>query len=132
MQTLKYTIIKTEEQYIGYCNTLENLIEKDHDKHIDEIELLTLLIEKWDNENNSFSELSPIELLKELLFENNLKSKDLVDILNLSKGTVSKIINKQIGLSKNSIRKLSNYFKISQEALNKPYKLVTKKKETVV
>ena len=56
--------------------------------------------------------------------ENNLKAVDLATILNLSKGTVSKILNRQKGLSKETIRKLSDYFKVSQEAFNRPYKLV--------
>ena len=58
--------------------------------------------------------------------ENNLKAKDLSKILNLSKGTVSKILNYQKGLSKETIRKLSDYFKISQEAFNRPYPLINK------
>lgn len=55
---------------------------------------------------------------------NNLKSKDLVKILGLSKGTVSKILNYQKSFSKETTRKLSDYFKVSQKAFNHPYKLV--------
>jgi HTH-type transcriptional regulator/antitoxin HigA len=123
METLKYTIIKTEEQYNNYCDALENLLVKDDSKYMDEIELLTLLIEKWDNEHNSFNDLNPVELIKSLMEENNLKATDLTRILGLSKGTVSKILNYQKGLSKETIRKLSEHFKVSQEAFNRPYKL---------
>jgi HTH-type transcriptional regulator/antitoxin HigA len=123
METLKYTIIKSEEQYTNYCDALENLLVKDDSKYMDEIELLTLLIEKWDNENNSFNDLNPIELIKSLMHENNLKAADLTQILGLSKGTVSKILNYHKGLSKDTIRKLSEHFKVSQEAFNRPYKL---------
>ena len=90
----------------------------------DEIELLTLLIEKWDNEHNTFNDADPIELLKGLMEEHHLKAKDLVEILDLSKGTISKILNYQKGLSKDTIRRLSEYFKLSQEAFNRPYKLI--------
>ncbi len=124
METLKYTIIKTEEQYKEYCAKLETLIYQENQITQDEIDLLTLLIEKWDNENNTLMELSPIELLKSLMADHELKSKDLVKILGLSKGTISKILNYQKGLSKETIRKLSDYFKLSQEAFNRPYKLV--------
>ncbi len=124
METLKYGIIKTKKQYINYCNILEELINKGNQNYRDEIELLELLIEKWDNEHNSLADLTPVELIKSLMKENNLKSKDLAVILGLSKGTVSKILNYHKGLSKETIRKLSNYFKISQEAFNRPYKLV--------
>lgn len=123
MVELKYTVIKTEEQYANYCDILEELIVKDDPVFENEIELLTLLIEKWDNENNSFSDLNPIELLKSLMTENSLKATDLTQILGLSKGTVSKILNYHKGLSKETIRKLAEYFRVSQEAFNRPYKL---------
>ena len=116
MNTLKYTIIKTEKQYNKYCNTLEYLLVEGDKTLTDEIESLTQLIEKWDRENNSFDELTPVELLKSLMEENNLKAVDLSRILNLSEGTVSKILNCRKGLSKKSIRRLSDHFKVSQKA----------------
>ncbi|MBE9468744.1 MAG: helix-turn-helix domain-containing protein [Bacteroidetes bacterium] len=124
MELLKYTIIKNAKQYDKYCNDLERLVLADNKNVQDEIELLNLLIEKWDIENNSFTDLDPIELIKGLMDENKLKSKDLVEILDLSKGTVSKILNYHKGLSKDTIRKLSQYFKVSQDVFNRPYRLV--------
>lgn len=123
MGTLKYTIIKTEGQYANYCDILEELLLKDDSTLEDEIELLTLLIEKWDQEHNSFNDLNPIELIKSLMDDNNLKAAELTRILGLSKGTVSKILNYHKGLSKETIRKLAEHFKVSQEAFNRPYKL---------
>ncbi len=123
MEILKYKVIKDVEQYKEYCDILEELILNDNKATTDEIELLTLLIEKWDNEHNTFNDSDPIELLKTMMEEHDLKSKDLVEILNLSKGTISKILNYHKGLSKDTIRKLSDYFKLSQEAFNRPYKL---------
>lgn len=121
METLKFTIIKNQEQYDEYCDILENLMSQD--KNQDEIELLTLLIEKWDDAHNTFNDSDPIELLKALMNEKNLKAKDLVDVLDLSKGTISKVLNYHKGLSKDTIRKLSDFFKVSQEAFNRPYRL---------
>ncbi|HPE55255.1 MAG TPA: helix-turn-helix domain-containing protein [Bacteroidales bacterium] len=121
METLKYTIIKNSEQYDNYCNILEDLISEKSNQ--DEIDLLTLLIEKWDSEHNPFDESDPIELLKVLMHEHRLKAADLVNILGLSKGTISKILNYNKGLSKETIRKLAEYFKVSQEAFNRPYVL---------
>lgn len=121
MEVLKFTIIKNLKQYDQYCDILENMIS--NGKNQDEIELLTLLIEKWDDEHNTFTDSDPIEFLKALMNEGNLKAKDLVDVLDLSKGTISKILNYHKGLSKDTIRKLSVFFKVSQEAFNRPYKL---------
>lgn len=102
---------------------LEELVSADfkNKEMKDEIELLTLLIEKWDEENNSFDDVDPITLLHSLMEERNLKAKDLVEILGVSKGLVSDILNYKKGLSKEIIRSLSDYFKVSQEAFNRPY-----------
>lgn len=124
MKTLKYTLIKTEKQYNLYCSNLENLVSKEDTNLLDEIELLTLLIEKWDHEHSTLINLDPVQFLKALMEENNLKATHLTKILSLSKGTVSKILNYHKGLSKKSIRILSAYFKVSQEAFNRPYQLM--------
>ena len=124
MNPLKYTIIKNEEQYNEYCHILENLVIQDNEELMNEVDLLTLIIERWDSEHNALNKLDPIELIKALMEENNIRAKDLVGILSLSKGTVSKILNYQKGLSKRTIRKLAQYFRITQEALNRSYVLV--------
>ena len=56
--------------------------------------------------------------------DKKMKAKDLVEILGVSKGLVSDILNYKKGLSKEIIRILSAHFKISQEAFNRPYKLI--------
>ena len=129
MSSLKFTVIKNRKQYDKYCSILEKLLLTKNKTSNDEIELLTILIDKWDREHTSFDDISPVELIKSLMENNDLKAKDLADILELSKGTVSKILNLQKGLSKESIRKLSKHFNIAQEAFNRPYKLLTQRKD---
>ena len=131
MKTLKYTVIKSESQYNTYCKALEDLLESNENSNDsgDEIELLTLLIEKWDAEHSILTEANPIELLHSLMHDHNLKAKDLVAILGVSKGLVSDILNYKKGLSKEIIRILAGYFKVSQEAFNRPYKLIKNKGE---
>ncbi len=126
METLKYKVITGKSQYKEYSNILEQLIfsgSNDQNKKV-EIALLTLLIEKWDVGHISFSGLDPIQLLHSFIEDHNLKAKDLVDILGISKGYVSDILNYKKGLSKEVIRKLADYFKVSEEAFNRPYKLI--------
>ncbi len=77
----------------------------------------------WDDEHEVFKDQDPIELLKSFMLDHELRASDLVKILNLSKGTISKILNYQKGLSKETIRKLSSHFLVRQEAFNRPYKL---------
>lgn len=125
MESLKYKVIKTKKQYNEYCKVLEALSEEPLRKKgiADEMELLTFLIEKWDNEHNSFADTDPIVLLKSLMAEHGLQAKDLSAILNVSKGLVSDILNYKKGISKEVIRTLASHFRLSQEAFNRPYKL---------
>jgi HTH-type transcriptional regulator/antitoxin HigA len=122
---MKYKVIKSKTQYKEYAKIMEGLASSDlKSKEIrDEIELLTLLIEKWDEENNSFDDVDAITILHSLMEERNLKAKDLVEILGVSKGLVSDILNYKKGISNEIIRSLSDYFKVSQEAFNRPYEL---------
>ena len=89
----------------------------------DEIDLLTLLIEKWDQEHSTLHEVDPIRMLHSFMADHNMKAKDLADLLEMSKGYVSDILHYKKGLSKEVIRKLAERFKVSQEAFNRPYKL---------
>lgn len=126
METLKYTVIKDKQQYDEYCKTLEGLVFSGTKNSFieEEIDLLTLLIEKWDADHNTFSELDPVQLLMAFMKSHDLKAKDLVHILGISKGYVSDILNYKKGISKSVIRKLAEHFKVKQEAFNRPYTLV--------
>ena len=125
METLKFKIIKTREQYNSYCEALHQLVfDKSRSEEMEEeIELLTFLIRKYDQETNTLSEVPPIPLLLSLMKDHKLKAKDLSELLGVSKGLVSDILNYKKGLSKDVIRKLSEKFKLNQEAFNRPYEL---------
>ena len=127
METLLYKVIKTKKQYYEYCKVLEELVvvKVKSKEQKDAIELLTLLVEKWDDDHNTFAEANPIELLCHLMEVNRLKSIDMAAILGISKSLFSDILNYRRGLSKEVIRKLSERFKVSQELFNKTYTLVT-------
>ncbi len=127
MNTLKYKVIKTRKQYFDYCNQLEELVvlKTKNKEQKDAIELLTVLIEKWDEEHNTFTDADPIEILRYLMEENKLRSVDMATALGISKSLFSDIINYRRGLSKEVIRKLSERFNLSQELFNKAYKLVS-------
>ena len=125
METLQYKIIKTNAQYNKYCDILERLVDRGRKTKViqDEIELLNLLIEKYDEEHNSFDDADPIELLKGLMKEHKMKAVDVAKLLHVSEGLVSDMLNYKKGLSKDTIRILSERFKLNQEAFNRPYEL---------
>ena len=130
MTQLKYKVIKSESQYREYCNIHHDLVfshMKDRNTK-EEIELLTLLIEKWDDDHNTIPDIDPVQLLKAFMNDHQLKAKDLVELLSISKGYVSDILNYKKGFSKDVIRKLADRFKVTQEAFNRPYPLVSQRK----
>jgi HTH-type transcriptional regulator/antitoxin HigA len=123
---LKYTVIKNKSQYDQYCGQLEILLTQNDQAALqDEVDLVTLLIEKYDQEHNTFNETDPISLLRSLMHDNHLKPQHLTNVLGISKGYISDILNYKKGLSKEVIRKLADHFKVRQEAFNRPYKLVS-------
>ncbi|MCX6189995.1 MAG: transcriptional regulator [Bacteroidetes bacterium] len=130
MESLKYKVIKNKKQYNDYCHQLEELIDKRIKSKAlnEEIELLTLLIEKWDSEHNLLSELDPVQLLNSLMNDRGMKPVSLAQELGVSKGLVSDVLNYKKGFSKEMIRKLSETFKLSQEAFNRRYNLIETKK----
>ena len=131
---LKYTVIHSKKQYDTYCKKLEELVFlKIKNKAIkEEVELLTVLIEKYDEQNNISYKLDPIDLLKSLMKEHHIKPVDLSKILNVSEGLVSDMLHRKKGMSKETIRLLSKEFNLRQEAFNQPYQLfssILKKQE---
>lgn len=122
-----YTVIRSDEQYITYCNDLEKLTSaykaNPSEGLMDLIDTITLLIEKYDEEHSQLKETDPIQLLKSLISDNGMSQKDLAGLLQISKGHLSDILNYKKGLSKKVIRILSERFKVRQSAFNRPYKL---------
>lgn len=122
---IKYTLIKNADQYKEYCIQLENLLTGEITEQVqDEIDLLTLLIEKYDEDQNPVQDSDPVTLLRSFMVDHQLKAQDLTAILGISKGYVSDILNYKKGLSKEVIRKLAEHFKVRQEAFNRPYNLL--------
>ena len=122
---LKYTVIRSKTQYKDYCRTLEALAgSRSRSKGSkEEIDLLTVLIKKWDDEHSTFMDVDPVSLLHSFLKEHGMKARDLGDVLQVSKGYISDILNYKKGFSKEVIRGLASYFNVSQEAFNRPYDL---------
>jgi HTH-type transcriptional regulator/antitoxin HigA len=133
---MEYTIIKTKKQYREYCDRVMELAAKVSTKKLeDEMELIELLIDKWEAENgNKLSNMDPIELLKYFMENKNITRNDLIEILGINKSALSQILSYKKGLSKSVIRTLADYFKVSQEAFNREYelRLCRRRKEVLV
>jgi HTH-type transcriptional regulator/antitoxin HigA len=126
MAGLKYTVIKSREQYRKYCNLLEVLVfsGKKGKETESEIDLLTALIKLWDLEHDRTYKLDPVELLKSFIADHQLKEPQVLQIMEIqSRRHLNDILNYKKALSRNVIRRLSEYFKVSQEAFSRPYAL---------
>lgn len=125
MEPLQYKVIKTTPQYSQYCKLLESLVvlKKKSSTEKDTIELLQALIDKYDREHNTFADADPIEALRYLMKQHNIKSVELARELGISTSLVSDILHRRRGLSKENIRKLSARFAVEQELFNRPYDL---------
>ena len=109
-------VITSDAQNDRYTQALLDL-ERQNNLSADEknlAEVLTLLIEAYEEERYSVPDASPTEVLQELLSANNLRQKDLVPIFG-SEGAVSDILNGRRRLNKNHIEKLSRRFSVSPE-----------------
>jgi HTH-type transcriptional regulator/antitoxin HigA len=82
------------------------------------VELLSLLIEAYEEEHYSIPDASPVEVIKELMAANDLRQKDLVGIFG-SESMVSLVLNGQRPLGLAHIQALSRRFKVSPAAFIK-------------
>lgn len=129
VESLKYKVIQSEEQYEEYCDILVKLVfGEEWENRQDEIELLTLLIEDWDERHRLAPEMDPVELLLSLLDDHDLNQTELAEIAEVGKSYISEILNYKKRMSKKVIRNLANHFKIRQEVLNRPYRLKKEQK----
>jgi HTH-type transcriptional regulator/antitoxin HigA len=125
MRKLSHTIIKNDKQYNDYCDQLERLTEKYTIENEDEIELLSFLIHKYNDEQTEkhLVNLNPIELLLDLLSENNISQKELALRIGISPQLVNDIIKYRREITKHIALKLGAEFKLNFYAFLKPYKL---------
>ena len=77
-------------------------------------ELLTVLIEDFEEKTYALKPARPVEVLRELITANELRQKDLLDIFG-TPSIVSEVLNEKRGLTVEHIRKLSRRFHVSPE-----------------
>jgi len=121
---MKHKKIANLTEYTDYCNRHEYLVIEDYDKNVDEIELLEILIDEYDNRHVQFKkEMNPVELLNSILEEEQISKSQLAKELGTSRQLISDIIRYRRNISKDMVTKLSTFFKLRPEAFSRPYKL---------
>lgn len=137
---MKIKILKTEEQYNLACERVYHLMhstERDimpDSPEGEELELLSLLIEKYEEEHYPIKAPDPIDAIKFRMEQMNLKQNDIAPLFG-GKTRTSEVLNGRRPLNLKMITLLNRYLGIPLESLisgNKDFALGTEKKEKLL
>lgn len=110
-------VIRSEKENEHYTTLLEQLDHKGAKLDPAEqrlAELLTLLIEDFEERHYALKPAHPIAALEELIASNGLQQKDLLDIFS-TPSIVSEVLSGKRKLTTEHIRRLSRRFHVSPE-----------------
>ena len=113
--------IKTEQAYYQALERLEKVFDMPADTpEGDEAEILSLLIENFENQYYPIEAPDPIEAIKIRMEELDLKQRDLIGVLG-GKSRVSEILNRKRKVTVDMIRNLIEKLNLSASLLIKDY-----------
>lgn len=113
--------IKTDEDYNQALQRLEAIFHAPIDsKEGDEAEVLSILIEKYEDENYAIDAPDPIEAILFRMEQMEMTKKDLADVLGY-KSRVSEIFSKKRKLNIQMIRNLHDKMNIPYDSLITEY-----------
>jgi HTH-type transcriptional regulator/antitoxin HigA len=106
-------VIHNDAELEIYTDALFRLtaIESPSSSEVEAIELLTLLVERYEQEHYSVPEADPVAVLRFLVEQQNLTQRDLIPQFG-SESAVSMFMNGQRNLTLEQVRKLSARFKL--------------------
>lgn len=120
-KSMKAAIIKTDEEYENTLARIEAIMDaKPNTPEGDELELLSLLVEKYEQEKYPLPEADPVDVIRYYMEQRGLKAKDLVGIIG-DKAIVSKIMNRERKLNLQMVRNLHQKAKIPYSLLMNEY-----------
>ncbi len=103
---------KDNERYLQVVEHLMDLGERIAPEQRELLDLLVVLIERFEAERYALSAALPAEVLRELMEARGMKLADLAALIG-SKGVASEILSGKRGLSKTNIKRLAEYFRVS-------------------
>lgn len=120
-EIMNIKVIKTEEDYNQSLKRLEDIFDAPIDSpEGDEAEILTILIEKYEDEHYPIGSPDPIEAIKFRMEQMGMKKSDLAEIIGY-KSRVSEILGKKRKLTLQMIRNLHEKLKIPYDSLISDY-----------
>jgi HTH-type transcriptional regulator/antitoxin HigA len=109
-------VIHSEDELAEYTAVLEKLTLVDHPSpsEIEAIELLSLLIEKFEDEHYALPAATPVEMVRFLLDQHGLRQRDIASIFG-GESQVSMFLSGQRKLSVHQIQGLSSRFGVAAD-----------------
>jgi HTH-type transcriptional regulator/antitoxin HigA len=109
-------VIQSEEENDRYIQTLLALEQNGTltPEEKDLADLLTLLIEDFEEKHYQLPKASPLEAITFLMDQHGLKQKDLVDVFG-TPSIVSEVLSGKRDLNKDHIARLSKRFRVSRD-----------------
>ena len=118
---MEIKVLKSEEQYTKALKRLEAIFHAPVDSiEGDEADLLSILIEKYENEHYPIEAPDPIEAIKFRMEQMDMTKKELAEIIGY-KSRVSEIFSRKRKLTLKMIRNLHEKMKIPYESLISDY-----------
>jgi HTH-type transcriptional regulator/antitoxin HigA len=118
---MEIKVIKTEEDYKAIMMRFEEIFHAPIDSEEgDEAELLSILIERYEEEHYPIEAPDPIEAIKFRMEQMEMSNKELAQIIGY-KSRVSEIFSRKRKLTLNMIRSLHKKMNIPYEALIEDY-----------
>ena len=118
---MKIAPIRNEKDYQSALKRLELIFDaKKGSEKGDELEILSILIDRYENENFPIGMPDPIEAIKFRMEQMGMKQKDLAEVVGF-KSRVSEILSKKRKLTLDMIRKLNTTLNIPTEVLVQDY-----------
>ena len=115
--------IKTDTEYRAALKRLEEIFDaKSGTPESDELEILGLMVDDYENKHYPIEAPDPIEAIKIRMEEMNLKQVDLIPEIG-GKSRVSEILNRKRRLTVDMIRKLTTRLNISAKVLISDYQI---------
>jgi HTH-type transcriptional regulator/antitoxin HigA len=107
-------LIHNDEELAEYTRALFNLTAKIDQTPAEEeaIELMTLLVDRYETEHYPVPEAAPVDVLRYLLERNGLSQRDVAPELG-SESTVSLVLSGKRQLNRDHIARLSRRFHVS-------------------
>lgn len=124
VDSMQIKLIKDESQYQEYLNEVEKLMSKKisgSSPEFERLQLLSVLLEKYETEYYNFELPDPIEAIQFRMHEQGLKQTDLVPYLG-SKSKVSEVLSRKRPLTLQMIKALVNELGMSPEIFLKDTK----------